>query len=346
MFSRFFFPRSPVTKRATEAFKLQQAKAEVRKKQLSGALTFDATKASESEILKWYDNYAFETSLVQHKQNLLKFGKMALRQIQQNRIPVDSVFASGTPPELLKPSASEDAVVEWYSQVLEKLTDTSAFDQFKEAQTPLSPKQIEQRETLLDYFKKNFPDLEVLTLTIPLLQALKKDLAEEATNAKSAEAEAKRAAQALARQAAEEAKNAKSAEAEAKRAAQALARQAAQEAKTAKAAEAEAKRAAQALAREAAEEAKAAKAAEADAKRAAQALARQAAEDAKNARKAETLAKREAQAKERYYQKLHNARLTAGRQHKRGKITNFDYRETDDETILAWYADFKKREKF
>ena len=202
LFRRCFSSLSPVVVRATDALKLQLAKAEAKKKAQGGLLNFDYDSASDSDILEWHSLYTTEMAAIQYRNNLLKFGRMALKQISQNRIPVDSKLTSGMPSELLLPNVTDDAVVQWFSQVIAnfKESDTSAIQEF---QTPreLTPSQQQNRQDIIDYFKENSPELDLDNLSLPVLRTMKK---QHAADAKAAKAQQRQEARQEKRKAAEQ----------------------------------------------------------------------------------------------------------------------------------------------
>ena len=186
-FQRFFSSQPQLVLRATDALKLQIARAEAKRKAQAGLLKFDYEHASDSDILEWHSLYTTELAAIQYRSNLLKFGRMALKQINQNRIPVDTKLTTGLPPELLLPNVADDAVVQWFSQVIAnfKESDTSAMQEFQKPRE-LTPQQQKKRLDILQYFREHSPELQLDDLSLPVLQTMKK---QHATDSKAAKAQ-------------------------------------------------------------------------------------------------------------------------------------------------------------
>ena len=144
-----------------EDSKLTVARVEASRKFDEGGLNFDPFTATNEQLLEWHTLYSTEREAVKYRADLLKYGRKALRQIRENRIPAGSKWITETPVELLLPTATDQEVIAWYSKIVVEFQEgeTSAAEEYRRHQEkPLSETQIKVLNELRQYVTDNMPD--------------------------------------------------------------------------------------------------------------------------------------------------------------------------------------------
>ena len=159
-----------------ERQRLELAMKEATTRFSAGTLNFDPQSVPPTKVLEWHTLYSTEREAVEYRANLLKFGRKALKQIRENRIPADSKWSSETPAELLEPSVGDDAVISWFSDVVAKFkkSETQALEDFMKPKE-LTESQKEAKNKLLAYIDENLPGTDTSSLSISELREIKRE---------------------------------------------------------------------------------------------------------------------------------------------------------------------------
>ena len=104
---------------APEKTRLVLARLLVLQHQQRGALSFDPTKKTDDEILAYHSLYNLERETLALQDRLVKFGRKAMRQIKEDRIPASSRFRNSLPAELSNSvNPSDAAIVSWFANLV------------------------------------------------------------------------------------------------------------------------------------------------------------------------------------------------------------------------------------
>ena len=104
---------------APEKTRLVLARLLVLQHQQRGALSFDPTKKTDEEILAYHSLYNLERETLALQDRLVKFGRKAMRQIKEDRIPASSRFRNSLPAELSSSANPSDAaIVSWFANLV------------------------------------------------------------------------------------------------------------------------------------------------------------------------------------------------------------------------------------
>ena len=85
----------------------------------ASALSFDPVTAPDSEILAYASLYGLERESLALQDRLVRFGRKALRQIKENRLPENSRFRNSLPADLAEAASPSDAaIIRWFADLV------------------------------------------------------------------------------------------------------------------------------------------------------------------------------------------------------------------------------------
>lgn len=132
-------------------------------------LGFDPVSASDEQILAYSRLYNLERETLALQDRLVRFGRRAIKQIKQNRIPANSRFRGSLPPELAEAASPADAdVVRWFADlVVSRAYETPALAEFERHKFETD----QTRLRLLAWFSKQTEEVrEAVSDEMPLEQ--------------------------------------------------------------------------------------------------------------------------------------------------------------------------------